>query len=152
VGDTRQEPGDLVPSVDRSTRSLTLSAGIADDDHVGSIRAFDPGPGGWVSCTATCRSSTTTFAEDGQITWLDFDLCGYGWRAYDIAYYYTRIPEPVSLTWLGTSARPALGRGDHRAAHHRPHPAATQMAVLPTDPASGRRSCQSPRSGSRALG
>ena len=33
--------------------------------------------------------------EDGQIIWFDFDLCGWGWRAYDIAYYYTRIPEPV---------------------------------------------------------
>ena len=35
------------------------------------------------------------FTTDGEITWFDFDLCGYSWRAYDIAYYYTRIPGPV---------------------------------------------------------
>lgn len=35
------------------------------------------------------------FNEHGDITMFDFDLCGYGWRAYDLAYYYTRVPEAV---------------------------------------------------------
>lgn len=57
------------------------------------IRTFDPGPGGWGVVHGDVQSLNIHFTGDDQITFLDFDLCGYGWRAYDVAYYYTRIPE-----------------------------------------------------------
>ena len=59
------------------------------------LRAFDAGPGGWGIVHGDVQPLNHHLTDDGHITWLDFDLCGYGWRAYDIAYYYTRIPEPV---------------------------------------------------------
>ncbi len=35
-------------------------------------------------------------------------MCGYGWRAYDLAYYYTRIAEPSdnSPSMADESVRP----------------------------------------------
>ncbi len=59
------------------------------------LRAFDAGPGGWGIVHGDVQPLNHHLTDDGHITWLDFDLCGYGWRAYDIAYYYTRIPESV---------------------------------------------------------
>jgi Ser/Thr protein kinase RdoA (MazF antagonist) len=59
------------------------------------LRAFDAGPGGWGIVHGDVQPLNHHLTDDGGITWLDFDLCGYGWRTYDIAYYYTRIPEPV---------------------------------------------------------
>ena len=54
--------------------------------------AFDPGPTGWGIIHGDVQGLNFHFDRNNQITFLDFDLCGYGWRAYDIAYYYTCIP------------------------------------------------------------
>lgn len=70
-----------------------IRAGVADIRR--RLRAFDPGPGGWGIVHGDVQPLNHHLTDDGQITWFDFDLCGYGWRAYDIAYYYTRIPEPL---------------------------------------------------------
>nr|WP_238362594.1 phosphotransferase [Actinopolymorpha pittospori] len=79
------------------------------------IRAFDPGPGGWGIVHGDVQPLNHHFTEDGQITWFDFDLCGYGWRAYDIAYYYTRIPSPLRAPVVEgyESIRP-LSRTEHK--------------------------------------
>jgi Ser/Thr protein kinase RdoA (MazF antagonist) len=78
------------------------------------IRAFDPGPGGWGIVHGDVQGLNHHFAEDGHITWLDFDFCGYGWRTYDIAYYYTRIPEPVREPVIkGYESVRALSRTEH---------------------------------------
>lgn len=64
--------------------------------HIAEIRRrlseFDPGPTGWGIIHGDVQELNYHFHED-RITFLDFDLCGYGWRAYDVAYYYTRIPK-----------------------------------------------------------
>ncbi|WP_211750161.1 phosphotransferase [Paenibacillus sp. Marseille-Q4541] len=40
----------------------------------------------WGICHGDLHGNTNVaFAEDGTMTHYDFDLCGYGWRAYDIA-------------------------------------------------------------------
>lgn len=40
----------------------------------------------WGVCHGDLHGNTNAaFADDGKITHYDFDICGYGWRAYDIA-------------------------------------------------------------------
>lgn len=40
----------------------------------------------WGICHGDLHGNTNAaFAENGELTHYDFDLCGYGWRAYDIA-------------------------------------------------------------------
>lgn len=67
------------------------------DEHAAEIRrrlaAFDPGPTGWGVVHGDVHSLNFHFTDDDQIAFLDFDLAGYGWRVYDIAYYVTRIRE-----------------------------------------------------------
>lgn len=62
--------------------------------HIAEIRrrvaAFDPGPNGWGIVHGDVQELNYHFDED-RITFFDFDLCGYGWRAYEVAVYYTRI-------------------------------------------------------------
>jgi Ser/Thr protein kinase RdoA (MazF antagonist) len=72
--------------------------------YVAEIRArlseFDPGPTGWGIIHGDVYWANLHFDRHGQITVFDFDLCGYGWRGYDLAYYYTRIPEAVRAAAL----------------------------------------------------
>lgn len=62
--------------------------------HIAEIRGrvddFDPGPTGWGIVHGDVQELNYHFDGD-RITFFDFDLCGYGWRAYDVAVYYTRI-------------------------------------------------------------
>jgi len=40
----------------------------------------------WGICHGDLHGNTNAaFTDDGQLTHYDFDICGYGWRAYDIA-------------------------------------------------------------------
>ncbi len=57
------------------------------------LRSFDPGPTGWGIIHGDPQDLNYHLTTDGKITIFDFDLCGFGWRAYDFAYYYTRIAE-----------------------------------------------------------
>jgi len=67
------------------------------EEHATEIRrriaAFDPGPTGWGVVHGDVQSLNFHFTDDDRITFLDFDLAGYGWRVYDVAYYVTRIRE-----------------------------------------------------------
>ncbi|MBP1993050.1 phosphotransferase [Paenibacillus eucommiae] len=48
-------------------------------DHLG--KGLD-----WGICHGDLHGNTNAaFTDDGQLTHYDFDICGYGWRAYDIA-------------------------------------------------------------------
>lgn len=64
------------------------------------IRAFDPGPGGWGIIHGDVQELNFHFTPDARITVFDFDLCGYGWRIYDIASYHTRIHERLRVPFL----------------------------------------------------
>lgn len=57
------------------------------------LRAFDPGPTGWGIIHGDPQDLNYHLTADGKIKIFDFDLCGFGWRAYDFACYYTRIAE-----------------------------------------------------------
>jgi len=39
----------------------------------------------WVVCWGDPHSGNAHFTEDGCVTLFDFDQCGYGWRAFDLA-------------------------------------------------------------------
>ena len=39
----------------------------------------------WVICWGDTHSGNAHFTPDNQVTLFDFDQCGYGWRAFDIA-------------------------------------------------------------------
>lgn len=92
--------------LDRSLRELHDDLHAAEpadlntiEYYVADIRkrldGFDPGPGGWGIIHGDVYWANLHFDERNRMTIFDFDLCGYGWRAYDLAYYYTRIPESV---------------------------------------------------------
>ncbi|HEU0165175.1 MAG TPA: phosphotransferase, partial [Thermomicrobiales bacterium] len=59
------------------------------------LRDLDPGEGGWGLIHGDVQELNFHFTAENQITFFDFDLCGYGWRAYEISYYYTRIREEL---------------------------------------------------------
>lgn len=50
------------------------------------LRAFEPGPTGWGLIHGDPQVLNCHFTDDGAVTFFDFDLCGFGWRAYDLAY------------------------------------------------------------------
>lgn len=54
---------------------------------VDQLRAFQPGPAGWGVIHGDPQVLNCHFADDGTVNFFDFDHCGFGWRAYDIAYY-----------------------------------------------------------------
>lgn len=78
------------------------------------MEAFDPGATGWGVIHGDVQGMNFHFDDEDRITFLDFDLCGYGWRAYEIAYYYTRIPKRLrgALISRYESVRP-LSRAEH---------------------------------------
>lgn len=97
--------------LDRSLRELQDDLHAADPDDVQTIEhsvadirrrldGFDPGPGGWGIIHGDLYWGNLHFDKHNQITIFDFDLCGHGWRAYDLAYYYTRIPQSVRAAAL----------------------------------------------------
>lgn len=49
------------------------------------LQAFDPGPGGWGVIHGDPQT-LNCHITDQDLTLFDFDHCGFGWRAYDIAY------------------------------------------------------------------
>ncbi len=64
-------------------------------DIRGRLDTFTRGPDLWGIIHGDIHSQNLHVTDDGSITLFDFDLCAYGWRAYDVAYYYTRIPATV---------------------------------------------------------
>jgi Ser/Thr protein kinase RdoA (MazF antagonist) len=50
------------------------------------LRAFEPAPTGWGLIHGDPQVLNSHFTNDGTVRFFDFDHCGFGWRAYDIAY------------------------------------------------------------------
>lgn len=71
------------------------------------LQNFPIAPPFWGICWGDPHSGNAHFTEDGQITLFDFDQCGYGWRAFEIAKFLQ-----VSLhSGLGTRVREAFING-----------------------------------------
>ncbi|GAB3424469.1 homoserine kinase [Flindersiella endophytica] len=97
--------------LDRSLRVLAPALGSAEPELAGYIRSevarlstrlreFDPGPHGWGVIHGDVQPLNYHFTPAGQITFFDFDHCGFGWRAYDVAMYYTRLAEELRAPML----------------------------------------------------
>lgn len=57
------------------------------------LATFDPGPAGWGIIHGDVQE-LNFHIDNGELTFIDFDLCAWSWRTADIAEYYTRIPPP----------------------------------------------------------
>lgn len=84
--------------VERSLQQMHPALDRASPDDASSIedfavsvgerlRVFEPGPAGWGVIHGDPQVLNCHFADDGAVKFFDFDHCGFGWRAYDIAYY-----------------------------------------------------------------
>lgn len=60
-----------------------LEAAIADIKS--RLKDFPQEPPYWVICWGDPHSGNAHFTPDNQLTLFDFDQCGYGWRAFEIA-------------------------------------------------------------------
>lgn len=60
----------------------------------------------WVICWGDAHSGNAHFTPEGQVTLFDFDQCGYGWRAFEIAKFWqvairTGLNRKVRDAFLG---------------------------------------------------
>jgi Ser/Thr protein kinase RdoA (MazF antagonist) len=52
----------------------------------------------WGPCHGDCRGGNAMFQPDGTITLIDYELCGHGWRAYDVAVFlWSRLHGGVGV-------------------------------------------------------
>jgi Ser/Thr protein kinase RdoA (MazF antagonist) len=74
----------------------------------------------WGPCHGDCHGGNALFAADGTITLIDYELCGHGWRAYDVAVFRWssahsdggRAPERWDAFLRGYRSVRALGAAD----------------------------------------
>jgi Ser/Thr protein kinase RdoA (MazF antagonist) len=52
------------------------------------LQDFPKEPPFWGICWGDPHSGNAHFTSDNQVTLFDFDQCGYGWRAFDIAKFF----------------------------------------------------------------
>ena len=51
-------------------------------------------------CHGDAASANAHVTDEGHLTLFDFDMCGAGWRAYDIATFLIDESEPVATAFL----------------------------------------------------
>lgn len=73
------------PSRQADLDLLTTSAAEAKEEIQALIRNPYHTEGGWGPIGGDFHSHNTRFTADDRLTFFNFDLCGPGWRAYDIA-------------------------------------------------------------------
>ena len=106
-----------LPPIEEDLAGETPRNAAAIRAHVAKIRErlrdFAPGPHGWGVIHGDVQE-LNFHLEDGALTFFDFDLCAWGWRAADIAEYYTRIPPPHREPFLdGYQAIRPLNPSEH---------------------------------------
>jgi Ser/Thr protein kinase RdoA (MazF antagonist) len=73
----------ILPQVPNSAMVAVLQA-TAQDLHE-ALRSLPQTPPFWVVCWGDPHSGNVHCTDDRQMTLFDFDQCGYGWRAFDVA-------------------------------------------------------------------
>ncbi|MBO0812772.1 MAG: phosphotransferase, partial [Microlunatus sp.] len=74
------------PALDRASPGdarFIENCAVQVGDRLG---AFEAGPAGWGVIHGDPQALNCHFTGDGSVNFFDFDHCGFGWRAYDIAY------------------------------------------------------------------
>jgi len=64
------------------------------------IEALPTEPPYYGLCHGDAASANAHVTDEGHLTLFDFDMCGAGWRAYDIATFLIDEPEPVVVAFL----------------------------------------------------
>ncbi|GAB4344252.1 MAG: hypothetical protein Fur0042_07970 [Cyanophyceae cyanobacterium] len=68
-------------------------------DAVAALRSLDRHGDTWVVCWGDPHSGNVHFTAEGHPTLFDFDQCGHGWRAFDLAKFYeTAVRTGLSRT------------------------------------------------------
>ncbi|KAM3112933.1 homoserine kinase [Phormidesmis sp. 146-33] len=71
------------------------------------LQDFPQAPPYWGICWGDPHSGNAHFTDDNQVTLFDFDQCGYGWRAFEIA----KFLQVALCTGVGKTVREAFLTG-----------------------------------------
>jgi len=74
----------IAPFLKSSTDEYDYTCGVLDELHSRLAHLPKSAPH-WTICWGDPHSGNAHFTEDGSLMMFDFDQCGYGWRAFDLA-------------------------------------------------------------------
>lgn len=94
----------IAPFLKASDRAYVEDA-IAQIKH--DLNHFPQTPPYWTICWGDPHSGNAHFTSDDQVTLFDFDQCGYGWRAFEIA----KFRQVALNTGISRSVREAFLNG-----------------------------------------
>lgn len=101
---------------------LMISAEEAKEEILALIANEQYTPDGWGPIGGDFHSGSVFFAEDNKPTFFNFDWCGHGWRAYDIAVFlfntnliHSRSPELSEAFFAGYYSQRQLSDNEHAA-------------------------------------
>ncbi|HIK30267.1 MAG TPA: homoserine kinase [Oscillatoriales cyanobacterium M59_W2019_021] len=94
----------IAPFLKHRPQDLDELSGIVDRVEA-QLQHLPQEPPFWVVCWGDPHSGNAHFTPDNSVTLFDFDQCGYGWRAFDIAKFLqislrTGIGKPVREAFL----------------------------------------------------
>jgi len=91
-GNPRQEDVAFVAALSDELKEQILAAGFTDRSEQSDE---------WGVIGGDFHGGNHHFSEDGRLTHFDFDLCGYGWRAYDLAIFSWAVKSRDDALWRG---------------------------------------------------
>jgi Ser/Thr protein kinase RdoA (MazF antagonist) len=100
---------------------LIASAEDAKDQIQDLLRNEESSEDSWGPIGGDFHPYNTRFTQDSQPGFFNFDLCGYGWRAYDIAVFLLNaklMKQPAELSedfFAGYYSQRPLSRNEHAA-------------------------------------
>jgi len=96
----------IAPFLHHKSQDLAyLGDAIAQIKH--QLQDFPQEPPFWGICWGDPHSGNAHFTPDNQITLFDFDQCGYGWRIFEIAKFFSSC----SVYWSKSSNQRGIFEG-----------------------------------------
>lgn len=132
----QRQPMDLEHLVDKSVERVKrlwdesrkddldlviTSANEAKEEILALVRNEEETPDSWGPIGGDFHHASTRFDQNGTPTFFNFDLCGYGWRAYDIASFLLNTnlmhtsEEQSEAFFAGYYSVRPLSRNEHTA-------------------------------------
>jgi Ser/Thr protein kinase RdoA (MazF antagonist) len=103
-------PLDLATLLDQPLAGLAIAFAQRDVDWAflrqvadairPQVAALSTEPPYYGLCHGDAASANAHVTDEGHLTLFDFDMCGPGWRAYDIATFLIDEPEPIAAAFL----------------------------------------------------
>ncbi len=100
---------------------ILTSAAEAKEEILALLRNEESTEDSWGPIGGDFHNASVRFDQDGNPTFFNFDLCGYGWRAYDIATFLLNtnlMHKPAELSeafFAGYYSVRPLSRNEHAA-------------------------------------